>query len=239
MKLPIYGWVKTSLVDYPGNIASSIFLAHCNFQCPYCHNPDLVLAPADRDPPISEREVLDYLHRYSRTLEGICMSGGEPLLHARVPEFLCEVRSIGIKIKVDTNGSCPTMLERLIKDDLVDYVAMDIKGPLEKIQSITRTTIPPDLLRRSLEASVCMLMDGPVEYEFRTTVVPGLLEEKDFEAIGRWLQGSRRFVLQQFRPGHTLDPAYTLFKPFSSQYLQQIAQQMKNFIEDCTIRGIG
>jgi len=239
MRLPIHGWVKTSLLDYPGHIASSIFLARCNFRCPYCHNADLVLAPEDNESPYSVDEVLVYLRHHQRTLEAICLSGGEPLLHEGVPEFLGAVRSVGLKIKVDTNGSCPKMLERLLKDGLVDYVAMDVKGPLEKIPHITRTTMPQDHLRRSIEASVTMLKDQPGEYEFRTTVVPGLLEEKDFEDIGRWLQGSRRFVLQQFRPGHTLDPAYSLIRPFPAEYLQNVANRMKRFIENCTIRGIG
>ena len=239
MRLPIHGWVKTSLLDYPGHIASSIFLAYCNFKCPYCHNPDLVLVPPGKEPLCSEEEVIGYLSRYRKGLDGICVSGGEPLLHGGVHEFLRAVRSVGLKIKIDTNGSCPDRLAQILSQGLADYVAMDIKGPLDKMTGITRTSIPADDLKHLVNDSVAILKDNPIDYEFRMTVVPGLHAEEDFDEIGKWLIGSRRFVVQQFRPQHTLDPSYAFVKPFSPRYLEQIALRMKDYFEDCTVRGIG
>jgi|YNPNPStandDraft_1061719.scaffolds.fasta_scaffold06757_3 pyruvate formate lyase activating enzyme len=239
MRLPVHGWVRTSLLDYPGHICSCLFLAGCNFRCPYCHNPDLVLVPDNGPSPFSPEEIFGYFERYRGLLEGICLSGGEPLLARSILEFLREVRSLGLKIKVDTNGSLPRMLRRLLEEELVDYVAMDIKGPLEKIASIARSDMAEERLRAALEESVRLLKGGTVAYEFRTTVVPGLLDEGDFEAIGEWLEGGTRFVLQQFRPGRTLDPAYSSLAPFPPDYLEHIARRMKKFVGACSIRGIG
>lgn len=239
MRLPVHRWVRTSLLDYPGHICSCLFLAGCNFRCPYCHNPDLVLVSGDAAPPFSLEEIFGYFERYRGLLEGVCLSGGEPLLAGSILEFLGEVRSFGLKIKVDTNGSRPEVLRRLLEEGLVDYVAMDIKGPLEKIASIVRSDMAEVRLRRALEESVRLLKGGAVAYEFRTTVAPGLLDEGDFEAMGKWLEGATRFVLQQFRPGRTLDPSYSSLAPFPPDYLKHIAGRMKKFVGECSIRGIG
>ncbi len=239
MHVPVYGWIRSSFIDYPGHICSCIFLARCNFRCGYCHNPDLVDVPACAEPEVSTAQIVEYLERYRKVLEGVCVTGGEPLLTAGIFEFLREIRCLELKIKVDTNGSLPDTLERLLDQGLVDYVAMDIKGPLEKLVHITRAHVPESHLKDAVTRSVSLLMSGAVEYEFRTTVVPGLLEEKDFDAIGRWIEGSARFVLQQFRPGRTLDPAFASVRPYPPEYLERISDRMKNFVKDCSIRGSG
>lgn len=229
----IKGLQKTSLIDYPGKIASIIFVASCNFRCPYCQNPDLVVG-YDELPTISEEEVLDHLLTRKKWLDGVCISGGEPTLYPDLPEFLEKVKSMGILVKLDTNGTNPEMLKELIDSKLVDYVAMDVKAPLERYEEIVRRNVN----LRDIEKSIEILRNSDMEYEFRTTVVPKLLDIEDIVKICKWLKGSKRYYLQQFRPLRTLDRAFEEEAPLKSKDLVEMTNIAKKCFQRVEVRGV-
>ena len=186
---------------------------------------------------IQEEDVLAYAGQHRRMIDGICITGGEPLLQDGLTCFLEKIKSSGFKVKVDTNGSRYDMLQTIIQGGLVDYVAMDVKGPPGKIARIAMTQIDEQDLVDTLDASIRLLKVSDIEHEFRTTVVPGLLTDEDFESIGQWITGGTRYVLQQFRPGVTLDPAYSSLKPEPPAHLESIAGMMIKYISECFVRG--
>ncbi len=235
----ILGWSKTTLLDYPGHVASTLFLQGCNFRCPYCHNPELVLhAEGDGQAPLDLDEVIAYLATYSRMLEGVCLTGGEPLLQKGLPELCRQIRGLGLQVKLDTNGSLPERLGALLDASLLDYVAVDIKGPPDKIRAIARTAMPETELVTATEATVALLQASAVSYELRTTVVPGLLDENDLAQLGEWLKGSHRYFLQQFRPGKCLDPLFCDLPAYPPEYLKEQAEALSGFFADCKVRGV-
>lgn len=234
----IVGWSKTTLLDFPGNVASTLFLRGCNFRCPYCHNPELVLPPSGSDPiSLDLGEILSYLATYSRMLEGVCLTGGEPLLQGGLPELCRQISGIGLRVKLDTNGSLPERLAPLLDASLLDYVAVDIKGPPDKLSNITGAAIPQSALVAATEATIGLIQSSAVRYELRTTVVPGLLDARDLIHIGEWLEGCHRFVLQQFRPGKTLDPLFRDLPPYPPTFLHEQAEALSGFFAECTVRG--
>ncbi len=194
----IQGFQKLSLVDYPGITACTIFLGGCNFRCPFCHNPDLVL-PERFGPSVDEEELLRFLQKRSRVLDGVCVSGGEPLMQKDLPELLKKIKDLGYQIKLDTNGSYPAQLRRLCRDGLVDYVAMDIKN---SAQSYAMTVGVERLDLTFVKESAAFLLEGDLPYEFRTTVVKEFHTESDFEEIGKWLAGKEKYYLQTFSAEH-------------------------------------
>jgi pyruvate formate lyase activating enzyme len=237
--LKILGWSKTTLLDYPGKVASTLFLQGCNFRCPFCHNPELVLPEAgDAQPPMDLEEILSYLATYGRMLEGVCLTGGEPLLQEGLSELCRQIRRLGLSIKLDTNGSLPRRLEPLLEASLLNYVAVDVKAPPEKLQTATGTSYSEEGLVAATEATLGLLQGSAVRYELRTTFVPGLLDEDALVAIGKWLRGPHRFVLQQFRPGKTLDPQFRNLPPYPPRVLHDGAQNLSAFFVDCEVRGI-
>jgi len=236
----ILGWSKTTLLDYPGRVASTLFLKGCNFRCPYCHNPELVLhEEVDGQAPVDLDEVITYLATYSRMLEGVCLTGGEPLLQKGLPELCRQIRGLGLQVKLDTNGSLPGRLEPLLDASLLDYVAVDIKGPPNKIRDIARTAMPETELVAATEATVERLRTSAVPYELRTTLVPGLLDERDLVHLGEWLEGSHRYFLQQFRPGKCLDPLFSDLPAYPPDYLREQVESLSRFFGSCTVRGLG
>ena len=236
----ILGWSKTTLLDYPGRVASTLFLQGCNFRCPYCHNPEIVLhEEVDGQAPVDLDEVIIYLTTYSRMLEGVCLTGGEPLLQKGLPEFCRKIRGLGLQVKLDTNGSLPERLEPLLDASLLDYVAVDIKGPPDKIRAIARTAVPETELVAATEATVEMLRASAVPYELRTTLVPGLFDEDDLTHLGEWLEGSHRYFLQQFRPGRCLDPLFCDLPAHPPDYLKEQAEVLSGFFAECSVRGLG
>lgn len=192
--MKISGLQKMTLLDYPGKVAATVFTGGCNFRCPYCHNASLVLN--DRNVhDISEEVFFDFLAKRKGLLDGVCISGGEPLLQREIDRFISEIRSLGFLVKLDTNGSVPSKLRELFGDGLIDYVAMDIKNSPAGYARTAGTT--EDILP-NVKQSVAFLLAGHVEYEFRTTVVKGFHTKEDFAAIGEWIQGARRYFLQNF-----------------------------------------
>jgi len=229
----IKGIQKTTLLDYPGKIASIIFLAGCNFRCPYCQNPSLVNGYNEL-PTIPESDVLEFLRGRRKWLDGVCITGGEPTLHKDLPSFIAEVKKEGLLVKLDTNGSNPWMLERLLKDGLLDYIAMDIKAPLQRYPEVVRAKVDLNKIQKSVD----ILRSSGVEYEFRTTVVPGLLGEADITELTNWLKGPKKYYLQQFRNHVTLDEAFMEVSSYKPEELHSLAAIASKGFETCEVRGI-
>ena len=232
MAVPIKGLEKLSVIDYPGKTCAIVFLAGCNFRCPYCQNPDLIKRPGSL-PDISEEEVLDFLKSRRKWLDGLCLTGGEPCLHRGLPDFIRKVKREGFLIKLDTNGSNPGMLEQLVREGLVDYISMDIKAPPERYEEVARVRVSREDIQRSVE----IIMNSGVEYEFRTTVVPRLFNKDDMERIGKWLRGAERFFIQGFRPGVTLDKAFRKESTFSPEELEGLAGVAGRYFRHVGVRS--
>ena len=224
----IAGMQKTSLVDYPGNICTTIFLYGCNFRCKYCHNPGLVTeADAEKIEKFSEDDVILTLHKRKRFIDGVCITGGEPTLSKKLPEFLVKIKKIGFKIKLDTNGSNPEMLKKLIDAQLVDYIAMDIKGPIDKYSEIADVNVDISKIKETVK----LLMNSSVDYEFRTTVVKEELDLEDIKKIGSWLNGAKKYSIQQFvGENEMIDPEYKGKLPYTPEELKMIAYDQSIFI---------
>jgi pyruvate formate lyase activating enzyme len=238
----VLGWARTTLLDYPGKVASTLFLQGCNYRCPYCHNPELIKASAeDHGAFLRMEEIYAYLSRYTGLLEGVCITGGEPLLQEQLPVVCRRVKALGLKVKLDTNGSMPERLEKLLEENLLAYASVDIKGPPLKIQSIARAAVRQEQIVSATAATVDLLRESGIPFELRTTVVPGLLEPHDFHDIGQWMRGSPRYVLQQFRPGKTLDPLFEDLRPIRPDTLQELCRSLsqKGYFQECSVRGLG
>lgn len=228
----IKGIEKFSSRDFPGHISSTVFLGGCSFRCPYCHNSQLVLEPGTI-PSLAADWFLSYLDGRKGWLEAICFTGGEPLLHEDLEDLIRVVRERGLKVKLDTNGSFPDRLEALLALGLVDWVAMDIKAPLERYRDVTRSTIDVEKIVRSVD----LLRSSGIRHHFRTTVVPGLVGRDDVVKIGEWLRGEDRYLIQQFVPQTTIDPAYLGVKPFRRTELEEIVAAVRPYFGEVGIEG--
>jgi pyruvate formate lyase activating enzyme len=217
----IGGLQKVSLIDYPGRISAVVFTQGCNFRCPYCHNPDLV----PPDPPgalLPGEEVLAFLEKRRGRLDGVVLTGGEPTVQTGLTDFLEAVRAMGYPVKLDTNGSNPAVLERLLGRGLLDYVAMDLKAPEEKYGLFTGPAVPFSRIGETMN----LLRFSGVPFEFRTTVAPSLLSEGDLRAILDLLAPADRFVLQRFVPSRTLDPRLAAEKGPSAEEIARLAKTL-------------
>jgi pyruvate formate lyase activating enzyme len=230
MPLLIKGFQKLSLIDYPDKLCATIFVGNCNFRCGYCYNKDLVLH-ANQLTTIPENLVLNFLDKRKSFLDGLCIGGGEPTLHDDLPNFLIRVKKLGYAIKIDTNGSNPSMLQQLINTGLIDYCAMDIKAPLQKYVQVTNVPVDIGLIKQS----ITILKKGAIDYEFRTTVTPDILSLKDIAELVSDLQNAKRYVIQQFVPGHTLDN--TVQRQYSAETLQALQIQFAPFFQECLLRN--
>jgi len=190
----IKGWQKTSLLDYNPYTASVLFVGGCSFKCGYCHNPELVLGFVDI-PDIKHKEIFDHLEQKKMWIDGVCITGGEPTVYSDMPKFISNIKKIGVKVKLDTNGSNPEMIEKLIKKKLIDYFAMDIKTVLARYDEVAGVNVNKDNIQKSID----LIRDSKIEHEFRTTVIPGIVGKKEIFLIGKWLKGSKKFVIQNFR----------------------------------------
>ncbi|MBU0580656.1 MAG: anaerobic ribonucleoside-triphosphate reductase activating protein, partial [Candidatus Margulisbacteria bacterium] len=217
--LPIKGVQKTTLIDYPGKVASTIFIAGCNFKCPYCHNMVLV-KDTEQLPTIPEDEIFNFLSERQEFIDGVCITGGEPTLYQELPDFIKKIKALGLKVKLDTNGTNPEMLQKLIDSKLLDYIAMDLKGYPDNYALVV--SAPVDLSK--IEQSVELVKKGAVKYEFRTTILPRFFKLEDVDKIGPWLEGAESFYIQQFeKHGGTLDPHLEKESIYSKPELEAIA----------------
>lgn len=228
----IKGIEKFSSRDFPGHISSTVFLGGCTFRCPYCHNSELVLRPETiQTMPVDF--FLSYLDGRKGWLEAICLTGGEPLLHEEVEDLVRVVRERGLLVKLDTNGSFPERLEGLLTAGLLDWVAMDVKAPLERYREVTRSNVDVESIVRSAD----ILRNSGARHTFRTTVVPGLVGREDVVKIGEWLNGAADYLIQQFVPQTTIDPAFLEVKPFSRAELEDIVAAAKPYFQDARVEG--
>lgn len=217
------GFQKTDLINYPGKVASTVFTRGCNFRCPYCHNPEFVIQGSDQTyfgETYTEEEVLAFLRKRSSFLDALVISGGEPTLHSDLPSFIRKVRDMGLMVKLDTNGSRPDVLGSLLAENLLDYVAMDIKAPLEKYHLLGFDST------ESIEESIKILDASETDHEFRTTCARAIVAEDDFRKIAGILGPDAKWYLQPFNPAKTLDPAYTSETTWSSEELKAVAASL-------------
>ncbi len=238
----ISGLQKTTLIDYPGKIACVVFLSGCNFRCPWCYSSELVLpAKIAKQPRIAEKEFFDFLRSRKGLLDGVVVCGGEPTINKDLPQFLQKIKNLGFLVKLDTNGSNPKILKELVETKLIDYVAMDIKAPRSEkpeIQSYVYEKIMQEGIKMAdIEESVEFLKKGLVDFEFRTTVVPGVHKKEDFLAIAKWIGGENvKYYLQNFRAEKTIDPDFEKVKPFEDKFLQEIVEEILPHFKTCQLR---
>ena len=228
----IGGFQGFSLIDYPDKICAIVFTQGCNFRCPYCHNPELIDTKRSRSDRFKEEEILSFLERRQGKLEAVTITGGEPLLQAGLEGFLLKVKGLGYLAKLDTNGSFPQRLEKILESRAVDYIAMDIKTSLDKYESVVRKKIETAQILRSIR----LIMDSGLDYEFRTTVVKPLIEKDDFTKIGQLVKDSRLYVLQRFVSSKVLDDECLDMHGYSDEELDCFKQIMDGFAQRCNIR---
>ncbi len=224
---------KTSLIDYPGEVASTLFTVGCNFRCPFCYNRSLVLPEEYPPQRITPEQAILELSKRKKYVQAAVITGGEPTIHEELPWFIESLKKEGIKVKLDTNGSNPKMLTELFSKKLLDYVAMDIKSSLDSYDEATGVQIDIAQIKESAQ----LIQSSAVPYEFRTTVVPGLHNLDTMERIGKWLNGANKYILQPFTAeGGTLDRTYSGKAPFRPQELTALLNVVKPYFKEATIR---
>jgi pyruvate formate lyase activating enzyme len=229
----IKGIQKTSLIDYPNKICCIVFLPNCNFRCPYCYNIDLILNP-EKLPRIDQFSFFNFLKEKKDWLDAVTICGGEPTLQKDLPDFCRKIKLLNYLVKLDTNGTNPEMIKELIDKKLVDYIALDVKAPLNKYKKVTDSEIDSEKIKQSIS----ILKNSKIDYEFRTTLLPLLHSKKDILEIAKLLKGSKKYYLQQFIPGDTLNKTFKNAKTFTEPELQKFRESIKNNFEVCEIRGI-
>ncbi len=228
--MKLCGLQKTTLLDYPGHLAATIFLGGCNFRCPFCHNSEL-LGPDARE-EYSEEDILQFLKRRAGILEGVCITGGEPTLTHDLEPFIRKIRGLGYLVKLDTNGFQPEVLKDLISKGLLDYIAMDIKSGRDNYQQAAGV---PGLQINHIEESVSLLMNGTLPYEFRTTAVKGIHTAEDFMDIGKWIAGCSHYYIQNYVDSdQVLCPGYS---SFTKEELMEFVNIVSPYIPQTALRG--
>ena len=229
----ISGLQKLTLLDYPGRVACTVFTGGCNFRCPFCHNAPLVL-PELISEDIPEDEVLSFLKKRVGVLDGVAVTGGEPLLHKNIDDFLAKVHALGYKIKLDTNGSFPEHLISIVRDGLVDRVAMDIKNSPEQY---AETIGIPNFDLSGVERSKNFLLEGHIDYEFRTTAAKGLHTAESLTEAARWIAGAKEYYLQQFRDsGNVID--IEGLSAFDEKEMRELAKRVSVVVPSVQVRGV-
>lgn len=230
--IKFYGLQKLTLLDYPGNMAATVFTGGCNFRCPFCHNRSLVFLNENETEILSD-DIVEYVSMRNKVLDGVCITGGEPLLHPGLKDFIKKIKNLGLKVKLDTNGSNFNGLKTLVEEKLVDYVAMDIKNsPNKYCQTIGMT----DFDLSEVEKTKNYLLENHVDYEFRTTVVKQFHEIQDFEEIGKWIKGAKRYFLQNFEDHGTC--IQEGLSEVAQDDLEKMKEKVAPYVEYVQIRGI-
>ena len=236
--IEIKGFNKFSLIEYPGKISAVIFLSRCNFRCPFCQNPDLVLNYKGL-PSINPEEIINYLSLNKKWVDALSITGGEPTLHKDLPDFIKEIKKRGFLVELETNGTNPRMMKELIKKHLINYVTLDVKGPLiwDKYREASGINAKKNNLFEKVKESIKILLNSKIDYEFRTTVVPTILSEEDIITLATQIKGAKKYVLQQFVPQKTLNKDYEKVKPYSKEELKKIEEKISHYFLNCQIRG--
>ena len=227
----IAGLQKTSLLDFPDKLCCTVFTDGCNLRCPFCHNASLVLTPGT-NPLVSEQEIFAFLNKRRGLLDGVCITGGEPLLQDGIKEFIRSIRELGFLIKLDTNGTFPDRLMELVENGLVDMVAMDIKNSLEHYGM---TVGFKNFDTTNIEKSVEYLLKGKVDYEFRTTVVKEFHTREDFISIGKWVRGSKKYFLQGFENSKDLINPY--LHAYEKNEMEEFRKILSEYSTKVELRG--
>ena len=233
MPLGIKGFTPTSLIDWPGKIAAVIFLPGCNFRCHYCCNPEF-LENIENIEDVEDNIVFNFLEKKKKWLDGVVMLGGEPTIHKNFWKIIGRLKDLDFKIAVHTNGTNPECVKELLDKDLVSFFAMDIKAPLESYKKVVDVEFSSEAIKESVQ----IIRDSKVDYEFRTTVVPGFTEKEDIKKIGEWLCGSKKYFIQQFRPEKLLDLKLREVKPFKIPELLEFKKIAEQYFDKVEVRGI-
>ncbi|MFH1111878.1 MAG: anaerobic ribonucleoside-triphosphate reductase activating protein [Patescibacteria group bacterium] len=244
----IAGLQKLTLIDYPGKVAAVLFTYGCNFACAFCHNPELVDAKLkNKNKFISEEEFFKFLNKRQGLIEGVCITGGEPTLHQDLPEFIAQIKALGFLVKLDSNGTNPPVLKNLISKKLVDYIAMDIKAPLNRYQEITRRKTDLEKIKKSIR----LIIDGAVnvpgtnkknqgsayDYEFRSTLVPGFHETDDVRQMAKLIKGAKKYYLQNFiSQGKILESSWQTKRSFTKEEMEDFQKIAVPHVDFCGIR---
>ncbi len=225
----IIGIEKSSFIDYPNHICTVFFTGGCNFRCPYCHNSPLVHNIGER---IEVEDAIDFLKKRKRFVEAVCISGGEPTLQRDLYDFIYRIKKEGLLVKLDTNGTNPILLRKLIEDQLLDYVAMDIKAPLNQYEMVTQVNVNI----HDIQESVHILLENKVDYEFRTTLCKELLTVEDIQSIAEKITGCRTYALQNFRDGATVLGGQHRLTPYSSEELKEMEKSLSSILGNIIVR---
>lgn len=232
--MQVTGIQKLTLLDYPGTVACTVFTAGCNFRCPFCHNAMLVLPEQIEPNYLTDDEVFDFLRKRRGVLDGVAVTGGEPLLHRDMPEFLSRIKELGYKIKLDTNGSNPALLREIVGAGLVDRVAMDIKNAPE---SYAETIGFEHFDIAPVEQSKSFLLEGSVDYEFRTTVVRGIHTKESLIGAAKWISGAKEYYLQQFKDSGSLVMGEGL-SAYDEKQMHELAEAVREYVPTVEVRGV-
>ena len=227
----IAGTVSLSTVDYPKKTAYTIFTSGCNFRCGYCHNPEFVVSTLT---PLDPAAVIRDIQSRKRLLDAIVVTGGEPTIQYDLPNFLTELRKIGLPIKLDTNGTRPDVLAQLYQTQSIDYVAMDLKSDLAQYPTITNTRVQIHDIKQSIN----LIMQSDIPYEFRTTIVPGHIAPRELMEILKLIRGAKKYILQQFNPNKCLDNLYQDMVPYTMRMVEELATLAVLYVDQVEIRNI-
>lgn len=240
----ILGLNKTTLLDYPGRVAATVFTGGCNFRCPFCHNGQLVLKPSLQE-AYTEEEIFSFLQKRKRILKGVCITGGEPCIQAELPEFVEKIKKMGYAVKLDTNGYMPSVLKRLLEEGLLDYVAMDVKNCREKYGMTAGIQEEPGgegFHGERIEESMELLRNASIDYEFRTTVVKEFHTGEDILKIGEWIAGAPRYFLQQYQDSENVINRTLALHGYGREEMEEMAKALKKLpgmTGEIGLRGIG
>lgn len=230
-KIPVIRLQRMNLVDFPGEICAKVTIAGCNFRCPFCNHFDLVIKQQSRR-IIPEREVLYTLYDFKDTVSAICIGGGEPTLHNGLVSLIYKIKSLGYRIKLDTNGTRYKRINKLIQEGLIDYFTLDLKAPLDRYQEVVDVKVDTESIKKTIK----LLRKSSVPHEFRVTMVPGLVEAKDLEKIALMLAGSRKLVIQSFKRSGNMCPEYNGVPPYTLNDLRSFKNIVVNYFNECEIR---
>lgn len=233
--MEIKGLVDISLVDWDGKVSSVFFLPKCNFRCPFCQNPALVLHP-EMEKTIPFEKAEEYLRKQKGWIDGVCITGGEPTLHDDLPNLCSKLKKMGFQVKLDTNGTNPMMLKGLIKKGLVDYIAVDIKAPLTVEKYSEATGVNAETLLEKVKVTISLLVNSQIDYEFRTTVVPTIHKKEDIEEICHGIKGCRKYVIQNFKGENTIDPFFSEMDPFADEEMKMFISVAHNLVSNAKLR---
>jgi pyruvate formate lyase activating enzyme len=222
---PIKGFIETSFIDWKGCLSSVIFSGGCNFRCPFCHNSNLVLHHNE-----VENIPLDYiiptLKKYRDWVDRVVITGGEPTIHGSLLETIKEIKKEGILVKLDSNGSSPSVLKMLANEGLIDYIAMDVKGPLTRYERWCGVKVDIE----KIEESIQFIMESHIDYEFRMTVVPFFHRDEDVYEVAEYIRNAKRFYIQEFQPKNTLNPSFSNITPFSLEKVEKIRVKVSQIL---------